>query len=118
MIHRWRMRRILLAYSEGALSSRKHEALTRHLERCSICRKTLQTWTEADRLLQDVCTADPRLSAETAEIVFHRALAEASLRAYRPTFPLIPAFGGVALACALALGMVWLRPHSAPQPSD
>jgi len=109
MIHRWRMRRILMAYAEGTLSPDEHRVLTRHLERCPLCRKTLHTWREADRLLQDAGAPAPRLSEDAANAIFQRALAQAGRRAYQPTSWLLPALGGTALACvALAF---WPHPH-------
>lgn len=111
MIHRWRMRRTLLAYSEGTLPPRRNLGLSRHLERCANCRATLESWAEADRLLQNVSFLPPRLSEQAADALFQRALAKAAVGAYRPVGGRVFALGGMALTCALALGLVWPRIH-------
>jgi hypothetical protein len=111
VIHRWRMRRALLAFHEGELTGKKRFALELHRERCPACDAVLRRLVETDRLLAAARPETAALSPDSAQCVLERALAGAGTprrSAWRPAV----AAGGLALALAIALaaaiGPAWV----------
>jgi hypothetical protein len=115
MIHRWRMRRALLAIHEGELP-RKRSALAAHLNQCPACADTVRRLAESDRLLVIARPEPEALAPETAGLLLQRALAAAvASRRPSPWLSLAPVGLAVAVFLVAAVGPSWIPLRNAGQ---